>query len=129
MGEVQLAFICFLIGHSFEAFEHWKKLIGILCSCDEAISEYVDIFSSFITVLTHQLQEVQEDFLVDIVEGNNFVYRNLRIFFRNLQSGNTNGRLKTKGDRFQEFLTQKLLWDFSDVLQEDEEDLPVVVNL
>ncbi|KAK6644390.1 hypothetical protein RUM43_000657 [Polyplax serrata] len=129
LGEVQLAFICFLIGHSFEAFEHWKKLIGILCSCDEAISEYVDIFSSFITVLTYQLQEVQEDFLVDIVEGNNFVYRNLRIFFRNLQSGNTNGRLKTKGDRFQEFLTQKLLWDFSDVLQEDEEDLPVVVNL
>lgn len=126
---MQFAFICFLIGYSFEAFEHWKKLIGIFCSCDEALSDNPDIFSCFITILTHQLQEVQEDFLVDIVEGNNFVYKNLRIFFRNLHSSDTNGRLKTKGNRFQEFLTQKLQWDFNDIFDEEDEDLPVIVDL
>lgn len=117
-----------MIGYSFEAFEHWKKLISVFCSCDEAILKNIEVFSGFITVLNYQLQEIQEDFLVDIVAGNNIVYKNLRIFFRNLQSSEANGRLKAKGKRCQELLTEKLLWDFSDILEEVEEDLPVVVQ-
>lgn len=128
LGELQFSFISFLIGHSLEAFEHWKKLVGIFCSCDEAITKHIDIFSEFLTVLNYQLHEIPEDFLVDIVASNNFVYKSLRTLFRTLQSNDFSGRLKTKAKRFQEILTEKFSWDFSDILDEDEEDLPVVVE-
>ena len=112
-----------------EAFEHWKKLIGIFCSCDEALSKHIEIFSEFLTILNYQLHEIPEDFLVDIVASSNFVYTSLRTLFRNLHSSDVvGGRLKTKAKRFQEVLTEKFCWDFSDVLEEDEEDLPVIVE-
>lgn len=128
IGELQFAFICFLVGHSLEAFEHWKKLVGIVCSCDEALMKHASIFSEFISVLNHQLQEVPEDFLVDIVASNNFVYQSLRTLFRTLHSSDVSGRLKSKACRFQENLTEKFFWDFSDILDDDEEDLPVIVE-
>jgi len=32
----------------YDAFEHWKKLLNLLCSCDEALSTYSDIFDALI---------------------------------------------------------------------------------
>lgn len=32
----------------YEAFEQWKKLIWLLCSCEEAIGIHHDLYSSFI---------------------------------------------------------------------------------
>jgi A1 cistron-splicing factor AAR2 len=37
LGELQLSFVSFLIGHSLESFEHWKSLIEIFCFSDDAI--------------------------------------------------------------------------------------------
>ena len=67
LGEVQFSFICFLIGHGkhyilhcsycivatpaavvYEAFEQWKRLICLLCSCEEAIVTQHDLYNSFI---------------------------------------------------------------------------------
>ena len=32
----------------YEAFEQWKKLIWLLCSCEEAITTHHDLYTSFI---------------------------------------------------------------------------------
>lgn len=40
------AFLIFWI--VYDAFEHWKKLLNLLCSCDEALSTYSDIFEALI---------------------------------------------------------------------------------
>ena len=32
VGEVQLAYVCFLLLHSMSAFEHWKLLVASFCS-------------------------------------------------------------------------------------------------
>ena len=32
----------------FDAFEHWKKLLHLLCSCDEAVETNVDLFDALI---------------------------------------------------------------------------------
>ena len=32
----------------FDAFEHWKKLLNLLCSCDEAVETNVDLFDALI---------------------------------------------------------------------------------
>ncbi|KAL0271101.1 UNVERIFIED_CONTAM: hypothetical protein PYX00_008307 [Menopon gallinae] len=128
LGELQFAFLCFFVGFSLEAFEHWKKLLNILCSSEEVIPKYNDLYSEFLNILNLQVSEIQEDFLVDIVAGNNFVYKLLRKLFRSLHTSDIGGRLGSRAKRFQEVLTEKFMWDFSDVLEEDEEDRPVIVE-
>ena len=130
VGEMQFAFVCFLVGHSLEAFEHWKKLVNLLCSCDDAVSKRREVYDEFLTAVEAQLPEVPQDFLVDIVASNNFVYHSLRTLFRNIHTNDTvDDRLKTKTKRFQDRLTDKFMWDFSHLDQEDEDDAPVVVDV
>ncbi len=50
LGELQFAFICFLMGQSFDGFEQWKQLIAVLCSCEEAMQKYPDLFYNFLGI-------------------------------------------------------------------------------
>ena len=34
LGEMQFAFVCFLVGQSFEAFDQWKGMVDLLCSSE-----------------------------------------------------------------------------------------------
>jgi AAR2 protein. len=127
---MQFAYVSFLVGQSLEAFDHWKRLLVLLCSCDEAISKWRAVYDTFLSAIEAQLLEIQEDFLVDIVAGSNFVYQSLRILFRTLQLSETvDGRLKSKAKRFQERLTVKFQWDFTCLDREDDDDAPVVVTM
>ena len=130
VGELQFAFVSCLVGQSWEAFEHWKRLVVLLCSCDDAISKCRAVYDAFLSVLEAQLSEISEDFLVDIVAGSNFVYQSLRALFRTIQLSETvDDRLKSKAKRLQERLTVKFQWDFTCLDREDDEDAPVVVNI
>jgi A1 cistron-splicing factor AAR2 len=130
VGELQFAFVSCLVGQSWEAFEQWKRLVVLLCSCDDAISKWRAVYDAFLSVLEAQLSEIEEDFLVDIVAGNNFVYQSLRTLFRTLQLSETvDDRLKSKAKRFQERLTVKFQWDFTRLDREDDEDAPVVISI
>jgi A1 cistron-splicing factor AAR2 len=61
---MQVCFVCFLVGHSLEAFEQWKSLLLLLCSSDDALARQRAVFSNFLTAVSGQLDEVPEDFLV-----------------------------------------------------------------
>ena len=37
LGEMQFAFVCFLVGQSFEAFDQWKGMVDLLCSSERAL--------------------------------------------------------------------------------------------
>ncbi|KAL9952143.1 hypothetical protein ACROYT_G039353 [Oculina patagonica] len=126
LGELQFAFVCFLVGQVYDAFEHWKKLFNLLCSCDEALSKYVDIFDALIGVLHFQVLEIPKDFFVDIVSRNNFLTTTLQVFFSNLESSTTvDKKLVDKARRFRQHLTKRFNWDFE---SEPEEFAPVVVE-
>lgn len=126
LGEIQIAFVCFLIGQVYDAFEQWKQLISLLCSCEDAIADYEPMYVSFIQMLHFQLKEIPSDFFVDIVSQNNFLTTTLRMFFENLRSSNANQSLKQKGKGFQQNLTKKFRWDFE---SEPDDEAPVVVEL
>nr|CAD7203068.1 unnamed protein product [Timema douglasi] len=129
IGELQFAFVCFLVGHSLEAFEHWKKLVGTLCSCDSAVSKHRELFYDTLTTLETQLEEIPEDFLVDIVTSNNFIYHSLRELFRTLQESDAlDHRLKLRAKRLAENLTARFGWDFTHLEEEDSDEAPVVVK-
>lgn len=89
------------------------------------------MYNEFISCLEAQLDEISEDFLVDIVANNNVVYRSLRDLFANLelQKNEVDGRLFCKADRFKSRLNLKFGWDFSNLEAEEEDEAPVVVSL
>ncbi|XP_009946689.1 PREDICTED: protein AAR2 homolog, partial [Leptosomus discolor] len=78
LAELQFAFICFLIGNVYDAFEHWKRLLNILCRSEDAIGKYQDLYINLISVLYHQLSEIPADFFVDIVSQDNFLTSTLQ---------------------------------------------------
>ena len=130
IGETQLAFACFLVGQSLDAFEHWKKLVYLICGADSAISKRRTIYIEFMKVLEVQLTHVPEDLLCDIVVNTNFVYYNLRKLFANIETNSElDGRLKSYASRFRDRLYIKFSWDFSNLQDESEDEAPVVVSL
>ena len=72
LGELQFSFILFFFGQNFEGFEQWKKIICLLCQCEEAIYTQKDLFINFIPVVYEQLDQLPKDFLDD--ENPNGVY-------------------------------------------------------
>ncbi|XP_049770617.1 protein AAR2 homolog [Schistocerca cancellata] len=131
LGELQFCFVLFLVGHSLDAFEHWKRLVRLLCSCVDALGSKPQFFVDFISVLETQVTEIPEEFLADIVANKNFVYVSLRELFRNLQDTccEADSRLKARGERLARALTGRLGWDFSELELEEDDEAPVVVEL
>ncbi|XP_046572116.1 protein AAR2 homolog [Haliotis rubra] len=125
LGEIQFAFICFLIGQNYDSFEQWKKLVHVLCTSEEALSVHTELFLQLVTVLHFQIRDIPEDFFVDIVSQNNFLTTTLQEFFSNLQSNPVDSNLKRKGLKFCDHLTEKFKWDF---MTEPEDYAPVVVE-
>ncbi|XP_071571650.1 protein AAR2 homolog [Temnothorax nylanderi] len=130
IGEMQLTFVCFLAGQSLDAFEQWKKLVSLICGADNAIPQYRSIYMEFLQALEVELSYVPEEVLCDIVASNNFVYHSLCKLFGNIESNSeVDGRLKSYAKRLQGRLTAKFLWDFSNLLEEADDEAPVVVTL
>ncbi|XP_043469888.1 protein AAR2 homolog [Leptopilina heterotoma] len=130
IGELQLAFVCFLVGQSLDAFEHWKLLVSLICRADCAISVRRQIYTEFLRTLEVQLIWIPEEVLYDIVASNNFVYHNLRLLFSNIEANtDVDVRLKSEAVRMRDRISSKFTWDFSNLQEEGEEDCPVIVNL
>ena len=126
LGEIQFSFICFLVAQNYDSFEHWKKLICLVCNCDELLNEIPKLFDIFIMVLHFQLQEAPSDFFVDILSANNFLVSTLHVLFTNILSNTQiDPNLLQRSKRFQNYLTSKFGWDF---LSEPGEWSPTIVH-
>jgi len=125
--ELQFSFLCFLVAQNYDSFEQWKHLVALLCTCVKAMSKFPDLFISFMADLHFQMQEVPEDFFVDIISENNFLVSSLSDLFANVREHEDMApQLRQKAISFENHLTKKFGWDFS---QEDEEYAPTVVEL
>ncbi|CAH1105542.1 unnamed protein product [Psylliodes chrysocephalus] len=128
LGEMQICYICFLVGHSLEAFDHWKKIFNLFCSCQTGIKKHKHLYDIFISVIEIQIQEIPEEFIADIVTNSNFVYVKLRELFRAIKDSEVDGILKTKVQRFTHKLTSLYQWDFNHLDSEDEDEAPIIVE-
>ncbi|XP_042882047.1 protein AAR2 homolog [Penaeus japonicus] len=129
LSELQLAFVCFLVGQVWEGWEHWRKLVMSLCSAEEFIQQNPALYEKFLSALHFQIHEVPEDLFVDIVESNNFLASALTSLFANI-SDNTESlpaSLVTKARKFKTHITNKFKWNLT--LEDDGEDAPVIVEL
>ncbi|XP_036961389.1 protein AAR2 homolog isoform X1 [Acanthopagrus latus] len=126
LGELQFAFVCFLIGNVYEGFEHWKRLLVLLCRAEEAMRERKELYLGLIAVLYHQLGEIPPDFFVDIVSQDNFLTSTLQDFFQFASGPGVDGTLRKRAEKFKAHLTKKFRWDFDADL---DDCAPVVVEL
>ena len=55
LAEFQMAFLSFLIGQVYTAFEHWKNMIRIFCFADEILLKNPSLISEFIGDLYFQV--------------------------------------------------------------------------
>nr|CAG4643412.1 EOG090X0AVR [Ilyocryptus agilis] len=118
LGELQMVFLCFLVGEVYTAFEHWKNLLHVFCSADEYLLKNPSFFLDFVGDLYFQMQEVPKDFFVDIVSQNNFLTQTLTIFFGNvLGNEQVDQRLRRRCQQLQQYLTQRFQWDFESMLK------------
>lgn len=53
LGEMQFAFISFLLGQTYEGFEHWKRIVSLLCSCERGLTDFRKFFSNFIGIILY----------------------------------------------------------------------------
>jgi A1 cistron-splicing factor AAR2 len=128
LGELQFAFICFLVGQVYDGFERWKRLINVICRSEQAVRDHPGFFIDFMTVLHFQIKLVPQDFFADIVSNNNFLVDSLRRFFPNVADsgkGDDDPLIK-RAKKFKEHLQDKFEWDFD---EEPEDEMPVVVDL
>ncbi|KAJ9083977.1 hypothetical protein DSO57_1028931 [Entomophthora muscae] len=140
LGELELAFVTFLLGQNFCGLEQWKKLIILLCNCQEAIDKNAQLFVGFLVVIERQLRECPTDFFVDVLLQENFLAASLQqfsrhIFQRALKSPNANvSSLASHLKVLQKKLLKKFGWELdldaahSDSEEEEGEYAPVIVE-
>merc|ERR1719369_2734528 len=103
-----------------------KRLVVMMCRCDEGLVKYGALFVDFITVLFFQMKEVPKDFFVDIVSSSNFLSSCLNSLFSNIKtSSEVDKKLKEKAEKFESNVTKRFGWDFT---VDQDEDSPVVVG-
>lgn len=47
LGELQLSFVCLLMAQNFSGFNQWKKLVHLLCSCSDLMTQKPELFIEF----------------------------------------------------------------------------------
>ena len=73
------------------------------------------------------MQEVPQDFFVDIISSNNFLVSALTNLFAKIRESEAPGKLKSRAISFENHLTKKFGWCFDE--EADDECNPVVVEL
>ena len=126
LGELEIAFVVFLLGHVYSSFEHWKNLVNLFCRARQSLHDRPCLYKNFIRTLHFNLKETPDDFFVDIVSKNNFLTTTLTIFFETFrEEKELDKELVERADKFKAHLERKYDWDFD----YDEDDVPVVVAI
>lgn len=150
LGELQFAFVAFLMGQSLEAFLQWKLLVSLLLGCTEApLQTRTQLFTKFIRAIYYQLkigfQKDSKDTCKaekgatasldeSLLSADNFLRHLCTDFFSLLlDAPMVDGDLLTWTRKLKTLLEQTLGWDFQmnsavDAmhLEEDDEFAPVV---
>lgn len=122
LGEIQFSFILYLCGHSTDALAHWRRILALLSNSETAITKYKQFYKTYLFVIQYQLVELP----VELMEPgeNNSVYQDVRKLCKNCVLG----ELTDRTEYLQKYLYEKMYWTFDNLLDDNPEDLPVIVE-
>ena len=119
LGELQYAFVAFLVGEDMHGLEQWKVITNILCHAEELATLEPEFFLEFIVALRAQLVQMPADFFVDSISSENFLVPCLK----NLCGPEGIGAFASSGiqhaaQELGSFVAKKFGWTFSSTLEE-----------
>ncbi|XP_027331630.1 protein AAR2 homolog isoform X2 [Abrus precatorius] len=148
LGELQFAFVAFLMGQSLEAFLQWKSLVNLFFGCTEApFHTRTQLFTKFIKVVYYQLKYgLQKDHMDETgltllddswLSADSFLHHLCKDFFSSLLDGSVvDGDLLKWTRKLKELLESNLGWEFQQssavdgiYFEENDEFAPVVEML
>ena len=142
LGELQFAFVCFLLGQSLEAFEQWKRLVDVLCRCGDVLSStgpgggqdaLVPMLVNGYTTIGRQLTEVPTDFFASQLSKDNFLRTCMKELVNNTLGESTPGVAAEVRDAVQSLARlcyHRFRWRLApEDSMPDPEDHPVIVDL
>jgi A1 cistron-splicing factor AAR2 len=134
LAELQLSFIAFWLAEDYEGFEQWKRLVRLLCSCEELAADRPLFVAKFLTVLSAQLEIAPGDFFVDPLSKNNFLLSALRDLFEILLTDpSVSQQLQELATALREHVTERFGGHFGGHgglgWEDEDEDAPVVVYI
>ncbi|XP_019055590.1 PREDICTED: protein AAR2 homolog isoform X2 [Nelumbo nucifera] len=135
LGELQFAFIAFLMGQSLEAFFQWKALVSLFFSCSEApFCTRTQLFIKKDSINTSAVQKGASVLLDDSwLSKDSFLHRLCKDFFSLIKEASVvDGDLLSWTYKLKELLETTLGWEFQDsavdgiYAENDDEFAPVV---
>merc|ERR1740121_2345603 len=73
LGELQLAYIAFILGQNYDGFEQWRELLRLLCSCEASVLVRPDLFAELCRAFFAQLSQAPSDLFGDDLTKDNFL--------------------------------------------------------
>lgn len=126
LGELQAAFVVFMLGQSYEAFEQWKALVGLFAESEGAMDGNEDLFNSLYRVLFNQLQQMPDDMLLLDDGSSSFVVHHFR---RIVENGSARPALAKRAGYLKKLCENRFGESCAEVVGVEEgEDAPVVVD-
>jgi len=86
LGELNYAFVSFLLGQCFESLDQWRQMTEILLDCENGLETHKELFIRFIDLLHNQLKDIPYDFFKDPLLNRNFLQSGLVKLLRNLEN-------------------------------------------
>ncbi|CAD5230298.1 unnamed protein product [Bursaphelenchus xylophilus] len=108
LGEVQYAYVIFLIGQSYVGLDQWKRLLHLLADCSKDIPKFPELFEEFIVLFYFQIKLIQNDFFEDLFTGDNFLKTVIPMLFANISdSDHASATLKKRSLQLKTFCEKK----------------------
>ena len=107
LGELQLSFVLFMLIYSYPALEHWKKLVYILCQCEEMMRMKPTFYAKFLRILYEQLGYSPEDFFHTELSHENFLRPAMTSLFQILNAEGLPSTLEEHRRRLLMFMRKK----------------------
>lgn len=107
LGELQLSFVLFMMIFSYPALEHWKRIVNILCQCDDLMINKPTLYAAFLRILYEQLSYSPEDFFHTELSHENFLRPAMTSLFQLLNSDGLPSTLHEHRRRLLMFMRKK----------------------
>jgi A1 cistron-splicing factor AAR2 len=119
LGELQFTFLMVLTLNNNSCLEQWKRILGLLLTCREAVKDRHHLFLELLKVLRLQLSHLgdMEVGLFDLNEqGGGFLRPLLKRFRKSLDEfdGKWKSNMVDEFDELQEFLEKEFGWELDD---------------
>ena len=127
LGELQLAFILFMVGENLEAFRKWKRLFYALCRCESFAESNPEFYAEAARCIFTMLKQFPQDFFYDVISRENFVKTSIINF---VQIGGELGDAKSqkRSEAVARLISERFAIEVPLAYEEEGEYAPVMVE-